>query len=99
MEKISWTDRVKNQEELQTNKEERNIRQAIKMKKCNWIVHFLCTNCVLKLVIEGKISGKLERTGRRGGRHKELPNDFQETRKYWIALCRELTLEDSMDLS
>jgi len=52
MEKIGWTDRVRN-EVLHRVKEQRNILQSIKRKKANWIGHILGTNCLLKHVIEG----------------------------------------------
>jgi hypothetical protein len=51
---ISCTDRVRNDEELQTVKEERNILQTIK-RNANWIGHILCRNCHIKHIIEGKI--------------------------------------------
>ena len=51
--------------------------------KANWIGHMLCRKCLLKHVIEGKIKGKLEVLGRRGGRHKWLLDDFKEKREYW----------------
>jgi hypothetical protein len=40
MEKISWTDRVRN-EVLYRVKEERNILHTIKRRKVNWIGHNL----------------------------------------------------------
>jgi hypothetical protein len=53
MEKISWTDRVRNEEVLNRVKEERNILHAIKRRKVNWIGHILRRNCLLKHVSEG----------------------------------------------
>jgi len=35
-------------------------------KKANWIGHFLRRNCLLEHVIEGKVEGRIEMTGRRG---------------------------------
>jgi hypothetical protein len=55
-EMIYWTDRVRNEEVLQTVEEERNT-QAIKKIKANWIGHILHWNCLLKQVTEGKIGG------------------------------------------
>jgi transposase len=66
MEKISWTDCVKNEEVLQRVKEDRNILQRIKRRKANWICHILCSNSLLKHVIEGKLEGRREVMGRRG---------------------------------
>jgi hypothetical protein len=54
MEKISWTDRVRNEEVLRRVKEDGNIRQTIKIRKAKWIGHILHGNCLLKHVIEGK---------------------------------------------
>jgi hypothetical protein len=56
-EKISWTDRVRNEEVLHRVKEERNILHTIKGRKANWIGHILRRNCLLKHVIEGKTEG------------------------------------------
>ena len=50
MEKISWTDRVRN-EVLRRVKEERNTLNTIKRKKDNCIVHNLHRNCPLKHMI------------------------------------------------
>jgi hypothetical protein len=66
MEKISWTDRVRNEEVLHRVKEERNIVLTIKTRKANWIGHILRRNCLLKHMTEGKLEGRIEMTGRRG---------------------------------
>jgi hypothetical protein len=34
-------------------------------------------------VIEGKLEGMIEMTGRRGRRRKQLLDDLQENRSYW----------------
>ena len=57
MEKISWTDRVRNEVVLQRVKEEGNILHTLQIRKTNWIGHILCKNCFLKHVIEGKLEG------------------------------------------
>jgi hypothetical protein len=62
MEKISWTDRVRNEEVLHRVKEERNIVHTIKRRKANWIGHILRRNCLLKHVIEGQLEGRIEMT-------------------------------------
>jgi hypothetical protein len=66
MEKISWTDRVRNEEVLHRVKEERNIVHTITRRKANWIGHILRKNCLLKHVIEGKLEGRIEVMRRRG---------------------------------
>jgi hypothetical protein len=55
MQKISWTDRVSNEEALQRVEDERKIPQAIKRRKTNWIGQILHRNCLLKHVVERNI--------------------------------------------
>jgi len=66
MEKIIWTDHVRNEEVLFTVKDERNILHEISKRKADWIGHILHRNCLLQQVIKGKIKGGIEVTGRRG---------------------------------
>jgi hypothetical protein len=54
MEKISWTDHVKNEDVLLRVKEQRNILQKIRKRKANWIGHILRRNCLLQRVTEVK---------------------------------------------
>jgi hypothetical protein len=83
MEKISWNDRVRIEEVLHRVKEERNIVHTIKRRKANWIGHILRRNCLLKHVIEGKLEVRIEMTGRRGRRRKQLLDDLKEKKRYW----------------
>jgi len=78
MEKISWTDHVRNEEVLLRVSEQRNILHKIIKWKANWIGHILCRNCLLKQVIEGKIKGQIEVTRR----HKKLLDDLKDRRGY-----------------
>jgi hypothetical protein len=66
MEKISWTDHVRNEEVvlIVRVKEQRNILHEINKQKANWIGHILHRNCLLQRVIEGKIQVGIEVTGR-----------------------------------
>ena len=80
MEKVSWTDHVRNEEVLLRVNEQRNILHEIRKRKANWIGHILCTNCLLKQVIEGKIKGEMEVTRRRGRRRKKLLDDLKDRR-------------------
>ena len=57
MEKISWTDHVRNEEVLLRVKEQRNILHEIPKRKANWIGYILRRNFLLQEVIEGKIKG------------------------------------------
>jgi hypothetical protein len=55
----------------------------MKRMKTNWIGHSLRRNCLLKHVIEGRIQGNIELTGRRGRRSDQLLDDLKEKRGYW----------------
>jgi len=82
MEKISWTDHVRNEEVLLSVNEQRNILQEIRKWKANWIGHILRRNCLLKQVIRGKIRGEMEVARRRGKRWKKLLDDLKDRRGY-----------------
>jgi hypothetical protein len=82
MEKIIWTDRVRNEEVLLTVKEQRNILHEISKRKANWIDHILRRNFLLRQVIEGKTKGGIEVTGRRGRKRSNLQDDLKERRGY-----------------
>jgi hypothetical protein len=80
MEKISWTDRVRNEDVLLRVKEQRNILHKIRKRKANWIGHILRRNCLLQRVTEGEIQGEIEVTGRQGRRRRKLLDDLKERR-------------------
>jgi len=82
MEKISWTDLVRNEDVLRRVKEQRSILHEIRKRKANWIGRILRRNCLLQRVIEGKIKGGREVTGRRGRRRRKLLDDLKERREY-----------------
>jgi len=82
MEKISWTDHVRNEDVLLRVKEQRNILHEIRKRKANWIGHILSRNCLLQRVTEGKIQGGIEVTGRQGRRCRKLLDDLKEIRGY-----------------
>ena len=63
-------------------KEQRNILHEIRKRKANWIGQILRRNCLLQWVIEGKIKGGMEVTGRRGRRCRKLLDDLKERRGY-----------------
>jgi hypothetical protein len=79
MEKISWTDHVRNEVLLRV-KEQRNILHEIRKRKANWIGHILGRNCLLRRVIEGKIQGGIEVAGRQGRRRTKLLDDLKARR-------------------
>ena len=78
--KISWTDRVRNEESLQRRKGVKCMLRKIKHEKANWTVHTMARNCLLKHLIEGterKIEGK--------GRQNE-----DEDERIWVTLrCKK----------
>jgi hypothetical protein len=78
MEKISWTDHVRNDDILLRVKEQRNILHEISKWKPNWFGHILHRNCFLQRVIEGKIQRGIEVTERRGRRRRKLLYDLKE---------------------
>jgi hypothetical protein len=82
LEKIIWTDHVRNKEVLLRVKEQRNILHEISKRKANWIGHIVRRKCLLRQVIEGKIKGAIEMIGRRGRRRRKLLGDLKERRGY-----------------
>jgi hypothetical protein len=82
MEKISWTDHVRNEGVLLRVKEQRNILHEIRKRKANWIGHILRGNCFLQRVIEGKIKGGIEVRRRRGRRRRKLLDELRERKGY-----------------
>ena len=81
IEKISWTDHVRSEEVLLRVNEQRNILHELSKRKANWIGHILLRKCLLQHVIEGKIKGGIEVTGRRGRRCRKLLHDLEERRR------------------
>ena len=78
MDKISWTDRVSNEEVLHRVKEERNILHTVKWKNAKYIGHILRGNYLLKHVTEKKIKGRED--------EKEAVGSYRmtnETIGYW----------------
>jgi Reverse transcriptase (RNA-dependent DNA polymerase) len=58
IQKISWTDRVTNEEVLRRVNEKRCIIEQIMKRQRNWIGHVLRGNSLLRETIEGRIKGK-----------------------------------------
>ena len=52
MEKISWTDHVRNEEVLLRVSEQRNILHEIRKRKANWVGHILRRNCLLNKLLK-----------------------------------------------
>ena len=73
---------MRNAQVLIRVKEQRYILHEISKRKASWIGHISRRNCLLQRVIEGKIKGRIEVTGRRGRRRRKLLDDRMERRGY-----------------
>jgi hypothetical protein len=82
---------VRNEEVLLGVKEQRIILHEVSKRKANWIGHILRRNCLLQQVIEGKIKGVIEVTGRRERRRRKLLDGLKERRGY--SLLKEEALD------
>jgi hypothetical protein len=60
----------------------------------NWIGHILRRSCFLQRVIEGKIKGGIEVTGRQGRRRKKLLDNLKKRRGY--SHLKKQTLDRTM---
>jgi hypothetical protein len=85
---------VRNEDVLVTVKEQRNILHEIRQRKAKWIDHILRRNCLLQRVIEGKIQGGIEVTGRQGRRRRKLLDELMERRGY--SHLKEEALDSTM---
>lgn len=61
MERISWTEKVANEEVLQRVKEKRNISNIIENRRGKMIGHLIRHDSFIRNIIEGKIEGKRRR--------------------------------------
>ena len=73
MEKISWTDHVRNEKVLLRVNKQRNILHEIRKRKAKWFGHILRRNFLLQQVIEGKMKGQIE-------------DEEEGVRSYWMTL-------------
>jgi hypothetical protein len=87
---------VRNEEVLLRVKEQRNILHEISKRNANWIGHILRRNCFLRQVIEGKIKGETEVTGRRGRRRRKLLDNLKERRGSEGGSSRSHCVESSL---
>jgi hypothetical protein len=94
MEKLIWTDHVRNEDVLLRVKEQTNILHEIRKRKANWFGHILRRNCLLQRVIKERFKGGIEVTGRQGRRRRKLLDDLKEKRGY--SYLKEEALDRSM---
>ena len=64
MERVKWTDKIKNAVMLERVGEGRTILELMKKRKRNWLGHWLRRNCLLKDALEDMVNEKKVR-GRR----------------------------------
>jgi len=65
MERISWKDKVRNEEVLARVNEERRIMREIKKRKSTWLGHIMRGGGILAVAVEGSIGGRVTRGRRR----------------------------------
>lgn len=65
MERVKWTDKVRNQEVLERVGEEKQILKVIKERKRNWLGYLTRSNCLIKDALEGIMWGRKVKGKRR----------------------------------
>ena len=76
MEKVSWLEKVTNEEALRRVNEDRQILNSIWQRKHRWIGHVLRHYRLLQEIIEGRMKGKPTRGRRRIHMLHNLANDM-----------------------
>jgi hypothetical protein len=75
MEKISWTEKKKNEDVLKDIGEDRVLVKTIVKRKKKWLGHMLRSGGLVKDVLEGRMEGKRPRGRKRIGMFDELMED------------------------
>ncbi|KAJ4439518.1 hypothetical protein ANN_07642 [Periplaneta americana] len=78
MERVKWTDRIRNEAVLERVDEERMMLKLVRKRKRNWLGHWLRTNCLLKDALEGMVNGRRVR----GRRRYQMIDDIKIYRSY-----------------
>ena len=65
MERISWVDKISNEEVLSKVEEDRQIMKIIQLRQHHWIGHILRHESLLLDIIEGRMKGRPTRGRRR----------------------------------
>jgi hypothetical protein len=76
--KISWTEKISNDEVLKRVGEQRNILNIISRRKHSWIGHILRHDGLLKTILEGRMEGKATR----GRKRLNMLNDILKNDSY-----------------
>ena len=56
MERVKWTDRIRNEAVLERVGEERMMLKLIRKRKRNWLGHWMRRKCLLKDALEGMVN-------------------------------------------
>ena len=78
MEKISWTERVRNEEVLRRVGEQRTLINTIRRRKARWTGHVIRSEGLLRTVIEGRAEGKRPR----GRKRMMMLDDIKQGQTY-----------------
>ena len=78
MEKVTWRERVRNEEVLRRVGEKRNLLETIWKRKAKWTGHILRSEGLLRTSIEGRMVSKKPR----GKRRKTMLDDITEEMPY-----------------
>ena len=100
LEKVSWEDKMSNEEVLEAVVESRRIVDTIVRRKKNWIGHVVRGDGLLKLVLEGRMENKRPRGRPRIGMIDDLmegsyvsmkrrAEDREEWRSWLLRTCRK----------
>ena len=81
MEKISYMDRITNEEVLRRVQENRSLISNVLKRKANWIGHILRRNGLLHDILEGKMEGG--NASRLGRRRIQILDDLKNGKRYW----------------
>jgi len=78
MEKIKWTDKIKNEVVLERVGERRKLLQAVQKRKSNWLGHVLRRQCLQRDMLEGSVEGRLKR----GRLRRKIIDDMKQEKNY-----------------
>lgn len=98
MEKISWVEKVRNEDVLKRIGEDRSMMKTVKRRKGRWLGHWIRQTCLLREVLEGAIKGRRAKGRRRytlvddirNGRSYVSMKRLIEDREGWRTACRDL---------
>ena len=76
--KISWTQKVSNQQVLDKIQERRNLLSSIQKRKHAWLGHVLRHEGLLHTILEGRMEGKRGR----GRKRQQMIDDIMEEESY-----------------